>query len=377
MDGIKKNTLKEKLIQDKKNDFIKRTINHPILHNVFIDLIDEIEESKAGRVLHVFGPTGVGKSTLCKRVKYEIIKNNQLELEKDKGLIPVVSMELPSPDNGKFNWKDFYRRFLKEMHEPLIDYKKPNSQKEKKRIPNHLPSTSPQLRESMENAIIYRKTRIVLLDEAQHLLKVASGKAILDQMDAIKSIANLTEAIFVMFGTYELMDFFDLNGQLCRRTEEFHFRRYNLKNKTDIREFTNVLNTLHTHLPLEGNIKLTDYWEFLYERSVGCIGILKDWIDLCLAEALKEDNNTISFELLKKYAPHPSKAFKVAEEAIKGERDVNKRDERRSELQSLLGLSHIYEEKVEYKGINSGSLKRDVGKRTPTRDEIGIAKDGS
>lgn len=108
-------------------------------------------------------------------------------------------------------------------------------------------------------------------------------------MDAIKSIANLTGAIFVIFGTYDLMDFFDLNGQLGRRTDEFHFRRYNFKNEKDIQVFRSVLNTLQTHLPLTGDTDLIKYYEFLYERSVGCIGILKDWIDVCLGEALKSD----------------------------------------------------------------------------------------
>lgn len=376
MNENKKNILKDKLIQDKKNDFINRNINHPKLHNVFIDLMNEIEEAKNGRVLQVFGPTGVGKSTLCKKVRDEIIKKNQLQIEEDKGFIPVVYLELPSPDNGKFNWKDFYRRLLKEMHEPLIDYKRVSGHKVKKNIPNHLPSTAPELRESLESAIINRRTKIVLLDEAQHLLKVAGGEAILNQMDAIKSIANLTGAVFVMFGTYGLMDFFDLSGQLGRRTDEFHFPRYNFNNKTDRREFIMVLNTLQTNLPLEGDTKLTEYWEYLYERSVGCIGILKDWIDVGLAEALKKDKEIISFEMLEKHAPNPSKALKVAEEAIDGERNVEERQNKRTELKSLLGLNNSYEEKIEHIGSKNSTKKNDVGKRKPTRDEIGIVESG-
>lgn len=80
--------------------------------------------------------------------------------------------------------------------------------------------------------------------------------------------------------------------------------------------------------------------------------------------------------MLKKHAPTPSKALKVAEEAIDGEHKIEEREKKRAELQSLLGLSHTYEEKVEYTDSKKRSVK-DVGKRNPTRDEIGIAESGT
>ncbi|WP_158234714.1 ATP-binding protein [Lentibacillus sediminis] len=363
-------------ILEKKNYFRERTINHPILQRVYTSLMEKIEESEKGKVYQVFGPTGVGKSTLCKRVKREVLSKNHTIIQKDKGIIPIVSLELPSPDNGKFNWKDFYRRMLKEMNEPLIDYKvlrEPEKKPNHRYIPNHLPSTSPALRESLENAIIHRKTKIVLLDEAQHLLKVPGGKAIQDQMDAIKSIANLTGSIFVMFGTYELMSFFDLNGQLGRRTNEIHFRRYNLNNTQDIREFKSVIYTFEKHLPLDEDSELLLHWEFLYERTVGCIGILKEWLNVCLIQALNRNLPSISYELIKNNAPLPSKALKIAQEAVYGERDLEKGEKDSYNLQQLLGFSNLTDKEDSNKSDNT-IKRKDVGKRNPVRDVIGITE---
>ncbi|MCG3419721.1 MULTISPECIES: AAA family ATPase [Oceanobacillus] len=363
-------------ILEKKNFFRDRTINHPIIQRVHTTLIEKIEESKRGRVYQVFGPTGVGKSTLCKRVKIEILNKYHTLLQEDKGIIPIVSIELPSPDNGKFNWKDFYRRMLKEMNEPLIEYKivsEPEKRKDKRYIPNHLPSTAPELRESLENAIIHRETKIILLDEAQHLLKIPGAKAIQDQMDAIKSIANLTGAVFVMFGTYDLMSFFDLNGQLGRRTNEIHFRRYDLNIAQDVREFKSVIYTFENHLPLSEKSELVMHWEFLYERTVGCIGILKEWLDVCLIQALNRKLPSISYEILKNNAPLPSKALKIAEEAIRGERDMKKREDDSYKLQQLLGLSKLMDLE-DSKKSNNKTKNKEVGKRNPNRDEIGITE---
>ncbi|WP_419393428.1 AAA family ATPase [Cytobacillus praedii] len=359
-------------IEEKKNYFIERTINHPRLNQVYLDVMDKVNNSSKGKVYLVFGPTGVGKSTVCSKVRDNVENTNH-----NRSLIPVASLELPSPDNGKFNWKDFYKRLLKEMNEPLIDQKIIINNKEEKQrpIPNYVPTTAPELRQSLENAIKYRKTKVILLDEAQHLLKVASAKSIRDHMDALKSIANLTGVVFFMFGTYELMDFFDLNGQLGRRTNEIHFSRYDMKRSKDKKEFKSVINTFQCHLPFTEETNLVQYWEFLYERSIGCIGILKEWLNECLKEALNKNQLTISYELLQKHAPSPTKALRIAEETIDGEERLEKQEEDLQSLKIKLGFKE--EDNKKHGEEEKKSKKKSPGKRTPTRDDIGIKESGA
>lgn len=365
-------------VEEKKKYFVECTINHPKLNKAFLKVMEKVNESPDGKVFLVYGPTGVGKSTLCKKVHNEIILRYLENAGSSKEEIPVVMLELASPDNGKFNWKDFYRRLLKEMQEPLIDKKISLKSVEKRRMPNYLPSTSPELRESLENAIYHRKTRIILLDEAQHLLKVASAKGIQDQMDALKSIANITGSIFFMFGTYDLMEFINLNGQLGRRTDEIHFPRYNAIDEEDQVIFKNIINTFQYHLPLDGEINILQYWEFLYERSIGCIGILKEWLDDCLKDVLN-NNAQFSLQILEKHAPSPSKALKIAEETINGEENIKRQGENLYLLREKLGLRSMPNKLKSEEGNEKKSKrkKKDVGKRNPTRDEIGITENGA
>ncbi|MBS2970530.1 AAA family ATPase [Metabacillus sp. KIGAM252] len=360
-----------------KEQFIIRNINHPILNHVYTDLMEKIETSKEGKVFIVFGPTGVGKSTLYAKVKSQLLFLSNDNMKVDRGMIPVVSLELPSPDNGKFNWKDFYQRILIEFNEPLIGNKVDQSNSYRGKISNYKPTTSPELRKSLENAIRYRKTKVILLDEAQHLLKMGSGRRIQDQMDFIKSMANITGSIFVLFGTYELNAFFDMNGQLSRRISEIHFPRYDIKIEKDLMAFKGIVYTFQSLLPFEEKEGcLLNHWEFFYERSVGCVGILKEWIDKCFLEAIKESGNGINLDIIEKYAPAPSKAYKIAEEAINGENEFKDNEGKIEVLQNLLGMSqkegHKYNVGLNENDKGEKTKKITVGKRNPKRDKIGI-----
>jgi hypothetical protein len=54
---------------------------------------------------------------------------------------------------------------------------------------------SPELRQALEDALVRRGVRAVILDEAQHLMKVGRGSSagkLLDQLDWIKSMTNVT-----------------------------------------------------------------------------------------------------------------------------------------------------------------------------------------
>src|SRR5262249_27476676 len=70
---------------------------------------------------------------------------------------------------------------------------------------------SPELRQAMEEALIRRGVRAVVIDEAQHLMQVASGAKLLDQLDWIKSMTNMTGVVHVLVGTYDLLNFRNLS----------------------------------------------------------------------------------------------------------------------------------------------------------------------
>jgi len=50
------------------------------------------------------------------------------------------------------------------------------------------------------------------------------------------------------------------------------------ENLEDITDFKRVLKSFSNAMPLRETPDLEKHWEYLYERSIGCVGIVKDWL---------------------------------------------------------------------------------------------------
>lgn len=115
-----------------------------------------------------------------------------------------------------FNRADYYRTALKLLGEPFyerrtlvdIDTEQTWEKKGRSRSKTNQFNDSPELRHALEETMTRRGVRAVILDEAQHLMKIgsgASGGKLLDQLDWIKSMTNVTGVLHILIGTYELL----------------------------------------------------------------------------------------------------------------------------------------------------------------------------
>ncbi|WP_436864770.1 ATP-binding protein [Bacillus fungorum] len=360
--------------ESKLDYFQKCVVEHTRIQQVQEQLISYIDNPAGSSICLVLGPSGVGKTTLGASIETYFVQNMLDELNEDLCRIPIVRLELVSSDSGVFNWKDYYRRALEYLQEPLIDFKvnldEPKlteMEKKKRRFNYHDASSTPELRRSLENALKYRRPVAFLIDEAQHLLKVSSAKRLQDQLDAIKSLANMTNVPHILIGTYELKEFVSLSGQLSRRTAHMHFQRYRADHEEEYHTFLSVLYMFQKHLPLREEPNLIEHGELLYERTLGCIGILKDWLIRCLGDAIDNDKDTITLAMLKKHALAINALFTLFEEIEQGERLFIENEQERMDLISRIGLKS-------QKKISSATMKKrhSVGKRNPVRDKVGI-----
>src|SRR5919108_6451920 len=186
--------------------FQRYTVAHPRLIEAKEKLVAAISESEPNSLVFVFGPTGVGKTTLRLKAEQVISKELRSGLEHDRGRIPVVGVEAIAPESGRFCWSDHFKRLLLAMNEPLADCKRDPETLYKRRDSTFgSKSTAAEYRHAVEQALRFRRPAAVMIDEAQHLAKMASGRRLLDQLDVIKSIANQTRIVHVLFGTYDLL----------------------------------------------------------------------------------------------------------------------------------------------------------------------------
>ena len=165
--------------------FHSLTIAHPKLLTARDKLMDAIDGSLPGSLILVLGPTGVGKTTLRRKVEQALTQQTSEVRTNDPGRLPFISIEAAAPQSGRFRWRDYFAQFLAAANEPAANRKVLLS------LDPLTPQgtvTGSQLEQAAMHTLHYRRPLAVFIDEAQHLAKVASGRKLIDQLDVVKSI---------------------------------------------------------------------------------------------------------------------------------------------------------------------------------------------
>jgi energy-coupling factor transporter ATP-binding protein EcfA2 len=374
-------------IDIRRQYFETKVVAHQRLKETYDALLHAIHYPAGKTLILVVGPTGVGKTTLLSRIVKQLIEDAKGALTATPGQTPVIAMEAPSPDSGNFSWRDYFTRALIAADEPMLAYKIAYSVRGIHRdSEGHLlmdrTLTTPDLRHLFEQCMRYRCPRAFIVDEAQHFKKMASGRRLLDQMDTLKSLANMTSTVHVLIGTHDLLSLTNLNAQLARRSMTVHFPRYHAEKPEDLKEFKKLLRTFQRHLPLEVAPDLESSWEYFYEQSLGCTGMLKTLLNKAYGAALEQGDHTLTSRLWEQHVESPLKLKNMLTE-IKEREKVFKEQEsesHRNTLRDMLGLSTLSAkgEKAEEEEGGAPSpqtpakkRKPRVGQRQPKRDPVG------
>lgn len=289
-------------------DYNEKTFAHTRLSEVFQNLswvIDQ-EPENVEELYVLVGPSGCGKSTLMKRLQADILKKYQARMKKAPGMVPVIYVQLTAPQDGNFNWKDFFSRLLEKFNDVLIRKKvilRPEAILDGQVITAIRMLVREELRRAVRNAFELRKTKFLLLDEAGHLLLTKSSIPARVQFELIKSVAQELHIPIILAGDYSLLGILELNGQLTRRTEIIHFSRYQVEEMKDPssvhgRSFQNCVYSLLEAMPLPKEDGLVEHMDYFYQFSIGNIGLLKKWFKRALWKALMSDQQVVTREIL-------------------------------------------------------------------------------
>ncbi|MGK7950219.1 MAG: AAA family ATPase [Xenococcaceae cyanobacterium] len=344
--------------QKKLITFKEYAVSHPHLAQIDRSLMRAIVEPAGFAHVLVYGPSGVGKTTMINHLAKRLNELGQNERARKKTRttkthlpqLPLLLLETRPPDGGAFNRADYYRTALKQLGEQSyerrllvdIDTEQTWSKKGRARTKTTQFNDSPELRHALEDAFAKRGVRAVILDEAQHLMKVGNGQGagkLLDQLDWIKSITNVTGVLHILIGTYELLNFQNLSGQASRRGLDLHFPRYLFQDEQDRKDFQGVLLALLKQVPLHTDLEaLMQEWFYFYERSIGCVGVLKNWLVRAVAATLHDGGDTLTLERLQENALSLAQCERMAIDAVEGEQKLNYMASRHEHLWRLLQM---------------------------------------
>ncbi len=338
--------------------FRNKVIEHDAQATVMDQLLQAIQYPTGGQVIAVFGGSGVGKTTLSRTLYRRLMKNAREEMLSQRGMIAAALYEMRAPTasgaSGSY-WKETISGLLAALQEPMLDQKFDYSRFEQRANPNgsDLKGSSVaaadrlvfdktvefrKLRGALESCLIHRNVGAVLLDEAHHLKKAAAGgRTLLDQMDVLKSLVNVTGVSLVLFGTYELQSLLELSDQLCRRCVSIHYPRYDiLHSGPDVEGFGEVLHTFQVSLPLKEEPQLLEMGEDLFRGCLGCVGTLKDWLVRALRAAVEDGERQPFRKYCEAQRLTDSELINIMRQIRQGEQWLYERNNRQAELQMLL-----------------------------------------
>ncbi len=343
--------------EEKKAWFKQATITHRLLEQTDRAVMRAIREHGGFAYVFVFGPSGAGKTTMIHQVSQRL--NGSIPPSRAWNAVPassasftpvpVLVLETRPPDGAAFNRADYYRNALVKLGEPFYEHRRfvdihseyAVERRTQGRGKAALFNESSELRNAMEEAMQRHGVRAVILDEAQHVMTIgnsASGSSLLDQLDWIKSMTNVTGIVHILVGTYDLLSFTRLNGQTSRRGLPIHFPRYQLQREEDCTEFQAALLALLKKVPLHTDAEalVVKHWLYFYERCIGCVGVLKDWLLRAVSAALDEGDDTLTLQRVQEHALSISQCEQMALDAVEGEQKLNYTEGRREHLWRLL-----------------------------------------
>jgi AAA domain len=393
------------------------TVTHPLLEKTGTALIQALREPAGFAHVLLYGPTGVGKTTVLTHVTTHLSPFFLSQGTLVQGATPALGVRVPYPlearapspllllearipDGGTFNRADYYRTALGKLGEPfygeyrLVDIHEGQTWETKTRTRGRAAqfSDSGLLRHALEDAVARHGVRAIIIDEAQHLMKVAGGAKLLDQLEWLKSMNNTMGVVHVLVGTYDLLDLRNLSSQAARRGHDIHFPRYQFQQEADQIAFQRTLRGLLEHVPLQMDLQdLMNHWYYFYERSIGCIGVLKDWLVRTLSDTLHSGTDRLELDRVRAHALSNAQCERMATDAAAAEHRLHYTESSREHLWSLLGMSVLPANQRDLSAPDQrnsapGSLPGGevpapypqpanlrVGQRAPERDPVGTS----
>ena len=355
-----------KVLFEARNKLEKSLVTHAHFNDALAVIRNRILFPADSNLLFIVGPSGVGKTRLFATAQKMILETFNYDLIEDKTRLPCVAFEVQATNVGNFAWGPFYNDYQAQLQVPLAPSKEMLTT-----LPKSPRQEGPQ--QAVLSAISHRRPLVTFLDEANHLCQVSNARLLPQQLDKIKSLANQSKTLHVMFGTYELAALLDASPQLARRGNTHHFSRYRWERQKELNDFTGMVKCFGQSIPLHHTLNLESRVQYFYERTIGCGGILKNWLMEALGYACRNNRTYITMDDLNATAIPSQKLRRLLIEAQNKESLLDYHDNDSGSLLEMLPAPFVEQTELQLQAPAPRSNKHSPGTPNPRSDPTGGA----
>ena len=269
-----------------------------------------------GEVIAIVGPTRAGKTEMLGQLGNAVCGVGHGQGDEQ----PIVLIELVNDDsNARFTFRSFILQALEVVRHPFYSVNSDDGWGDPLVDTRVERAKEKTLNRALIRALIQRKTRFLVIDEAQHMRYVSKEtKAAVGVMDALKSMAKKSNVVLIIAGTYPILEAINRSSHLEGRKYDIHLSRYH-QTEADLEEFQWILAHYDEVLDLDESLpSLIQCTELLYQGTFGCIGLVRAWLYHASALAATHQKK-IDLSLIKKTMKSPMQLYSIAEEILTGE----------------------------------------------------------
>jgi regulator of extracellular matrix RemA (YlzA/DUF370 family) len=332
------------------------TLHHPRLDQTIALANEAIFAPDDTGMVQLLGPTAVGKTHLTRYLLRQLAERFAAEMKDDPQYLPFAYIPVRLLSDKGFSWTAFYEDYLRAVQHPYPTFRHLN-----------------EARDKIVSACTSRRTKVVIIDEAHHILAGCKDETVLAQSEVMKSICQDTGAKYLLVATYDIIRWLRLNGQFARRNRVIHFKRY-LNTPEDRAVFTRILSAIDQECEGHLDVRLTDDAEMIYQGCVGLIGILRNWLVRAFHNGLVEGEARVTLDALDAARYSTLDLTPILQEAQAGEKALLETDESRARFATLLNDDRVIEAStaaVLFQRPRRRTNSR-PGHRKPHRDPVGL-----
>lgn len=286
-------------LQTAREAILRSRIEHPHYLRAVSEMFNALASVRPGEVVLVVGPSRAGKSSA---ITEALVRTAGPKADPGSPQIPYVFVEAGNTSHGGgFSTKAFMWDACKEVGHPIYGSTQADDPLGEKLHQRIYRAPESVLRSAFEHAISAMRTKYFIIDEAQHFRYVAGRGRAEAVLNSLKCLANKTNMVLVLVGSYELLDMLCLAPHMVGRQITIEFPRYRDNLAHDRRAFKGVLAAWTKLLPFDQpDTSLLTWAKFLHEQTFGCVGLLSIWLRAALASAISANEPAFTLAALRR-----------------------------------------------------------------------------